>query len=102
MVLGHLKGYFCLNVDGELLAQAVIVGKNLRIRRVRHAHMPPVTIKTGIAGPDGREEELTEYLCDWPGCPNIAAHVLGCVKELGLAVAVCEEHATTRRNSAHD
>jgi len=64
--------------------------------------MPQVTIKTGIAGPDGHEEEISEYLCDWPGCPNIAAHVLGCVKELGLAVAVCEQHATTSRNAAHD
>jgi hypothetical protein len=61
--------------------------------------MPPVTIKTGIAGADGREEELTEYLCDWPGCSNVAEQVLGCVKELGLPLAVCEEHATTSRNS---
>ena len=64
--------------------------------------MPQVTIKTGIAGPDGREEELSEYLCDWPDCPNVAAHVLGCVKELGLAVAVCDQHATTNRNAADD
>ena len=66
------------------------------------AQMPQVTIKTGIAGPDGSEEELTEYLCDWPGCQNIATHVLGCVKELGLSVAVCEEHATTSHNAGHD
>jgi hypothetical protein len=64
--------------------------------------MPQVTIKTGIVGPDGREEELSEYLCDWPGCPNIAVRVLGCVKELGLSVVVCEQHATTSRNEAHD
>jgi hypothetical protein len=64
--------------------------------------MPQVTIKTGIAGPDGREEELSEYLCDWPGCPNIAAHVLGCVKELGLSVAVCEQHVAAGRNAGHD
>jgi hypothetical protein len=63
--------------------------------------MPQVTIKTGIADLDGREEELTEYLCDWPGCPNVAEHVLGCVKELGLSMAVCEQHATTSRNSGH-
>ena len=63
--------------------------------------MPQVKIKTGIAGPDGSEEELSEYLCDWPGCPNIAEDVLGCVRELGLSVAVCQEHATTGRNSGH-
>jgi hypothetical protein len=60
-----------------------------------------VTIKTGIAGPDGREEALSEYFCDWPDCPNVAEHVLGCVKELGLSVAVCEQHATTDRNAGH-
>src|ERR1700687_1153119 len=57
--------------------------------------MPQVTIKTGMAGPDGREEKLSEYLCDWPGCPNVAEHVLGCARELSLAVAVCPQHATT-------
>jgi hypothetical protein len=64
--------------------------------------MPQVTIKTGIAGPDGREEALSEYLCDWPGCPNVAEHVLGCVKELGLAVAVCPQHAATNHDASHD
>jgi hypothetical protein len=64
--------------------------------------MPQVTIKTGIEGPDGREEELTEYLCDWPGCPNVADHVLGYVKELGLAVAVCPQHTTTSHNAGND
>ena len=56
--------------------------------------MPRVTIKTGIAAPDGREEELSEYLCDWPDCPNIATHVLGCVREFGLSAVVCDTHAT--------
>jgi len=55
--------------------------------------MPQVTIKTGVLAPDGNEEKLTEYLCDWPGCPNIATHVLGCVKGLGIRAAVCTEHA---------
>jgi hypothetical protein len=55
--------------------------------------MPMVTIKTGIVGPDGNEVQLTEYLCDSPGCPNIAAQVMGFVKEIGLYVALCEEHA---------
>ena len=63
--------------------------------------MPQVTIKTGMAGIDGKEEELTEYLCDWPGCSNVAEHALGCVKELGLPLAVCEEHARTSRNSGY-
>jgi hypothetical protein len=55
--------------------------------------MPQVTISTGLTAPDGQEEKLTEYVCDWPGCPNIATEVLGCVKELGVYSAVCKEHA---------
>jgi len=55
--------------------------------------MPQVVIASGMTGPDGREDILTEYLCDAPGCPNIASHVLGCVREIGAAFAVCDEHA---------
>jgi hypothetical protein len=55
--------------------------------------MPRVTIKSGIAAPDGREEELSEYLCDWPDCPNIATQVLGCIREFGLSAVVCDHHA---------
>jgi hypothetical protein len=54
--------------------------------------MPQVTIKTGFKAPDGREERLTEYFCDWPGCRNVATDVLGCSKQLGIASAVCKEH----------
>jgi hypothetical protein len=32
---GTSQGYFCVNVDGELLAQAVAIGKNLGIRTVK-------------------------------------------------------------------
>jgi hypothetical protein len=65
----------------------------LRIRYSVRALIPQITIKTGLTTPDGREELLTEYLCDHPGCPNIATHVLGCVREVGVAAAVCDEHA---------
>jgi hypothetical protein len=67
--------------------------------------MPQVTIRTGILAADGREEELIEYLCDWPDCPNIATELVGCVRELGLSTVMCHEHAsgsgvlkTTRAN----
>jgi hypothetical protein len=66
--------------------------------------MPMVTIRTGFTTQDGREENLTEYFCDWPACPNIATHVLGCVKEIGIRAAVCAEHAVTssaQRQSKH-
>jgi hypothetical protein len=55
--------------------------------------MSRVTIKTGLIGPDGREEELTEYMCDYPDCPNIATSVLGCIRDIRLMAAVCELHA---------
>ena len=53
---------------------------------------------SGDANPE-REEELAEYICDATGCTNPASHVLGCVKELGLAVIVCNEHAAVRNGS---
>lgn len=55
--------------------------------------MPHVTVKSGVTSPDGNEDKLTEYLCDWPGCPNIANHVVGRVREIGAAVVLCDEHA---------
>ena len=55
--------------------------------------MSLVTLKTGFMGADGQEETITEYMCDWPDCPNVAVHALGAVRELGAISAVCEEHA---------
>lgn len=52
--------------------------------------VPQVTIRTNI---DGRDEVLSEYLCDWPGCPNIATEALGVVRALRIRSAVCAEHA---------
>jgi hypothetical protein len=53
--------------------------------------MPLVTIKTIV---DGREENLSEYLCDWPDCPNVAVEVVGGLRELRMRVAMCAEHAS--------
>ena len=60
--------------------------------------MPWVAIKTGLMTPEGYEEKLTEYLCDYPGCPNRATQLLGCIVELRLAAAVCEEHMPKRQS----
>jgi len=54
--------------------------------------MPWVTIKTGLTTPDGHEEKLTEYICDHPGCPNIATHMLGVIVALRVSASVCDEH----------
>jgi len=56
--------------------------------------MRSVTIRTGQVGSDGQEESITEYLCDSPDCPNIATHIVACVKDIGLSIALCEEHAS--------
>jgi hypothetical protein len=53
--------------------------------------VPQITLRTIV---DGREQTLSEYLCDWPDCPNVAVHVVGFVRELGLRAAMCAEHST--------
>jgi len=55
--------------------------------------MPRIVIKTGLKAPDGREEALTGYFCDYPNCPNLATRLLGCLVELRLMAAVCDVHA---------
>ena len=40
-----------------------------------------------------KEETLTEYICDWPDCPNVAEHVIGAIRELRAFSAVCKTHA---------
>jgi hypothetical protein len=60
--------------------------------------VPKIIIKTGLPGPDGREEELSEFMCDIPGCPNVAVHVLGASKALGVFSTVCQEHLPGKRS----
>jgi len=57
--------------------------------------VPHVTIRTIV---DGREETLSEYLCDWPDCPNVAVNVIGVVRELRIRTAMCPEHTTRFRD----
>lgn len=54
--------------------------------------MPQVTLS--LETDDGNEETLTEYICDWPDCPNTAEHVVGVVRELRVVSVVCKTHAT--------
>jgi hypothetical protein len=61
--------------------------------------MPQVTIRTVV---NGKEETLSEYLCDWPDCPHVAVEVVGVVRELRIRAAMCAEHAarfSNRRNN---
>ena len=64
--------------------------------------MPQVTIKTGFTTPDGQEETLTEYLCDYPDCPNYAEHVMGFARGIGAGLAVCTEHRALLKRQARD
>jgi hypothetical protein len=41
---------------------------------------------------DDREETISEYICDWPNCPNVAMEVIGFARELRLYTAFCAEH----------
>jgi len=62
--------------------------------------MPCVTIKTGVVGADGHEVILSDYLCDWPGCANMAEHVVGIALELASACVMCREHYVMFQNGA--
>jgi len=61
--------------------------------------MPQVTIRTTVSG---REEAVSEYLCDWPDCPNVATELIGVVRDLRLRSAMCAEHAACVRGSRDD
>ena len=54
--------------------------------------MPRLTLRAPDS-PDGKEETVSEYICDSPDCPNVAVHVVGVVRELRTVVAVCAYHA---------
>jgi len=54
--------------------------------------MPRVTLRAGEST-DGKEDTVSEYICDSPDCPNVAVHVIGVVRELRTVVAVCAYHA---------
>jgi hypothetical protein len=61
--------------------------------------MPQVTIRAIV---DGREETLSEYVCDWPDCPNVAVEVVGVVRELRMRAAMCAEHAARLANGNNE
>jgi hypothetical protein len=61
--------------------------------------VPHVTIRTIV---DGREEILSEYLCDWPDCPNVGIHVVGVTRELRLSSVMCAEHAARVANRGNE
>jgi hypothetical protein len=54
--------------------------------------MPRVTLRAGESA-DGKEDTVSEYICDSPDCPNVAVHIVGVVRELRTVVALCAYHA---------
>jgi hypothetical protein len=61
--------------------------------------LPQVIIRTIV---DGREEAISEYICDWPDCANVATEVIGIVRELRLTTVMCAEHAHGARGRERD
>ena len=59
--------------------------------------MADVMIESSKTTPRGQKVTLTRYLCDWPGCDNVAEHVLGVRRDLGLFAAICKDHAGLQR-----
>jgi hypothetical protein len=53
--------------------------------------MPLVTLRT--VDSDNNEQTITEYICDWPGCPNVAEHFVGVPSDIRAIAAVCKKHA---------
>ena len=60
--------------------------------------MPQVTLRTTV---NGREESISEFICDWKDCPNVAVEVVGVIRELRAAAMMCKEHAARFRHR-HD
>jgi hypothetical protein len=91
----HSSRHLMRSLQSYLLKQPVIrkIDSQKQATGLEGLPIPLVTIKTGLKTPDGHEEILSEYLCDYPGCPQIATRMLGCVVELGAIAVVCEEHA---------
>jgi hypothetical protein len=64
--------------------------------------MPLVVIKTDLTDSECGEEILSEYLCDWPDCADVAVHAVGTVRELGSSFVVCSQHAAQLEAAARD
>lgn len=56
--------------------------------------MPQVTLRTTV---NGQEESISEFICDWKDCPNVAVEVVAVIRELRAASMMCHEHAAKFR-----
>jgi hypothetical protein len=57
--------------------------------------VPQVTLRTTV---NGQEESISEFICDWKDCPNVAVEVVGVIRELRAASMMCAEHAAQFRH----
>jgi hypothetical protein len=60
--------------------------------------VPQVTLRTTV---NGCEESISEFICDWKDCPNVAVEVVAVIRELRQASMMCSEHAA-RFRQRHD
>jgi hypothetical protein len=58
--------------------------------------MPQVALRIVV---DGREDTISEYMCDWPNCPHAAVEVVNALRELRIRAALCAEHAARIANA---
>jgi hypothetical protein len=47
---------------------------------------------------NGLEETISQYICDWPDCPEVAVHLIAVIPALRLRAMVCREHAARIAN----
>lgn len=52
--------------------------------------MPRVTLRLTV---DGVDESISEYICDFPDCPEPAIYVLDGVARFNMRAGLCAEHA---------
>jgi hypothetical protein len=77
------------------LQRRAIQGRMFGHRFAPQPLVPQVAIRLTV---NDREETISEYICDWPDCPNVAVEVVGVACELRLVTVVCTEHAREFRN----
>jgi hypothetical protein len=57
--------------------------------------MPQLTLRTTV---NGREEAISEYICDWPNCPQPGLYVFAVMPALRLRAVMCADHAARIAN----
>ena len=68
---------------------AVRIWRRFCLIAPRGNRMPQATLRIDV---DGREETISEYICDWPDCPDPGIHAFA-LPGLRQRAVVCTVHA---------